>query len=63
MCGDFVVFFCEWGSGAKDKRFKAKDRPLRENSAPDEKCVRNQTLVDRNIILLPPLHITLSLIK
>jgi len=49
----FCCFLCEWDSRAKDKRFKIKDLPTRENSDPGEKCVGNQPLVDKDKILLP----------
>jgi hypothetical protein len=54
-------FLREWDNRAKDKHYKPKGWPMRENSFPGEKCVRNQTLVDKNKILLPPLHIKFSL--
>ena len=40
----FAVFFCEWDSRAKDKRYKIKDLPMPENSFPGEKYVRNRPL-------------------
>ena len=58
-----LQFFCEWGSQAKDKYGKIKDWPMRENSVPEDNYVRNQRLVDKDTILLPPLHIKLGLIK
>jgi len=36
---------------------------MRENSVSEEKCVRNQLLVDTDKILLPPLHIKLGVMK
>jgi hypothetical protein len=36
---------------------------MRENSVLVDKCVRNQWLVDKDTILLPPLHIKLGLKK
>jgi hypothetical protein len=54
-------FLCEWDSRAKDKDYEIKDWPMRENSNPEEKCVRNQPLVDKVEILLPPPHIKLGL--
>jgi hypothetical protein len=56
-------FLCEWEGRAKDKNYKIKDFPMREKSVPGEKCVRNQPLVDKDKILLPPLHIKSRLIK
>jgi len=36
---------------------------MRENSVPEQKCVRNQRLVDKNKILLSPLLMKLGLMK
>jgi hypothetical protein len=59
----FCSFLCEWGSRAKEKHYKIKDWPIRENSVPEDKCVRNQPLVDKYKILLSPLHIKYGLKK
>ena len=59
----FCCFLCEWDSRAKDKHYKIKGWPKRENSLPGEKYVRTEPLVDKNKILLPPLHITLGLMN
>jgi hypothetical protein len=40
-----------------------EDWSIRENPVPGEECVRNQQLVDKDKILLPPLHIKLGLLK
>jgi hypothetical protein len=42
---------------------KTQTSQTRENSVPGEKCVRNQLLVDKDKILLLPLHIKLWLMK
>jgi hypothetical protein len=79
ICGDLEVLglllgmqpgytkFCcllwEWDSQTKDKQYKIKNCPMRENSVSREKSVRNQTLADRHKIWLPPLHIQLVLMK
>jgi hypothetical protein len=36
---------------------------MRENLFLGEKCVRNQPLVDKDKILLPPLHMKLGFMK
>jgi hypothetical protein len=59
----FCSFLCELDSRAKDKHYKIKDWPMRGNSVPEKKCVRNQPLVDKDKILLPPLHIKLGFTK
>ena len=56
-------FLCEWDSQVQDKHYKIKDWPMGGNSVPGEKCVRNQPLVKKGTILLPPLHIKLGLMK
>ena len=48
---------------AKDKHYKIKVWSKTGNSVPGENCVRNQTLVDKDKILLPPLHMKLRLKK
>ena len=48
----FCCFLCEWNSRAKEKRYKIQDWLMRENSHPGGKCVRNQSLVDKDKILL-----------
>ena len=57
----FCCFLCEWEGRAKDKHYKTKDWPMRGNSFPGEKCVRNQTLFDKDTIFLQTLHINLVL--
>ena len=59
----FCCFLCEWESRAKDKHYKIKDCPMREKSVRGEKCVRSQPLVDKDKILLPPLHIKSGLMR
>jgi len=43
--------------------YKIKDWSVRENSFLGEMCVRNQPLVDKENILLPPLNIKLGFMK
>jgi hypothetical protein len=57
----FCCFLCEWYSWAKIKHYKIKDWPMWENSVPRKECVSNQPLVDKDKILLLPLHSTLGL--
>ena len=57
-------FLCsEWDSREKYKRYKIKDWPTPGNSGPGENCVRNQQPVEKDRILLPPLHIKLGLME
>jgi len=53
-------FLCELESRAKDKHYKIKDWPIRDNSASGGKSVINRLLVNRDKIF-PPLHIKLRL--
>jgi hypothetical protein len=59
----FCHFLCQWDSRVKDKHYKIKGWPMGENSVPGGKYVRNQALVDKDKILLLPLHIKLGLMK
>jgi len=60
QCGHTKLWrlLCEW-----DKHCKITDGPIWENSVPGEKCIRNQPLVDKEKILLPPLHIKFGFMK
>ena len=59
----FCCFIFEFDSRAKGKHYKIKNWPILDNSVSGERSVKNQPLVDRDKILLPPLHIKLGLIK
>ena len=59
----FCSLLCDWGNRANGKYYKIKYWTIRENSAPEEKCVRNQPLVDKVKILLSPLFVKLGLMK
>jgi hypothetical protein len=52
----FCCCICELDSRAKDKYYKIKDWPMRENSVPREKCQKSTTKV-----LLLTLHIKFGL--
>jgi hypothetical protein len=59
----FCCFLCQRDSRAKDKHYKIKDWLMAENSIPGGKYARSQSLVDKDKLLLPPLHIKLGLMK
>ena len=59
----FCCFLCEWDSRAEDKHYNIVDWPIRKNLIPGEKSVRNHPLLEKDKILLPPLHIKLGLMK
>ena len=79
LCGDFKMlgfllglqggytkyscFLCLWDSRADAEHFKKKVWPLRKDLVPGSGNVQNPPLVDRNKILMPPLHIKLGMIK
>jgi len=56
-------FLCLWDSRADDQHWQRKDCPVREELVVWENNLINEPLVDRDIILLPPLHIKLGLMK
>ena len=40
-----------------------KDWPVRENFAVDDKNIKDEPMINRDRIILPPLHIKLGLMK
>lgn len=79
VCGDFKMlgfllglqggytkyscFLCLWDSRADDQHYTRKEWPTRKELVPGAHNVRNEPLVSREKILLPPLHIKLGLVK
>lgn len=59
----YCCFLCLWDSRATDRHYIVKEWPQRGNYVPGEQNIKYQPLVDRNKILLPPLHIKLGLMK
>ena len=59
----YTCFLCLWDSRADDQHWQRKDWPVREELVVGENNVINEPLVDRDSILLPPLHINLGLMK
>lgn len=59
----YPCFLCEWDSRARNLHYIQKEWPLRERLVPGQKNVQRDALVDPNLVLLPPLHIKLGLIK
>lgn len=58
----YCCFLCEWDSRARNLHYKKKVWPIRD-LCPGKKNVQHPILVDRNKIILPPLHIKLGLMK
>ena len=56
-------FFCYWDSRATDQHWVEKNWPAREDLALGDKNIINESLVNRDRIILPPLHIKLGLMK
>ena len=56
-------FFCYWDSCATDQQWVKKDWPAREDLAVGDRNIINEPLVNRDYIILTPLHIKLGLLK
>ena len=59
----FPCFICEWDSRARDKHWEQKQWPRRLELVPGDKNIKCDSLVERDRILLPPLHIKLGMMK
>ena len=59
----YPCFLCLWDSRAKTKHYEQEQWPERKEFTPGKKNILNQALVDPSKVLLPPLHIKLSLMK
>ena len=52
-----------WDSRATDQHWVKKDWPSRQDLAVGDKNIINEPLVNRDRIILPPLHVKLGLMK
>lgn len=59
----FPCFICLWDSRAKQEHWVKKDWPLRKNMKPGKHNIVQNSLVARDKIILPPLHIKLGIMK
>ena len=59
----YPCFLCLWDSRADDQHWQRENWRVREEFVVGENNVINEPLVDRDSILLPPLHIKLGLMK
>ena len=59
----YGCFLCEWDSWAKTLHYLKTEWPQRKSLKVREKNVQHPILTEWHKILLPPLHIKLSLIK
>ena len=59
-----TVVFCLWDSRAVSQHYKQRDWGSRSTFVPGEHSLKENPLVDMNkVLLLPPLHIKLGLMK
>ena len=56
-------FFCLWDSRAVSQHYKQKGWGSRSTFVPGEHSLKENPLMDMNMLLLPPLHIKLGLMK
>ena len=59
----FCCFICLWDSRDRAQHYTRKDWPVRHVDIPGASNVANLPLVDRQNVILPPLHIKLGLVK
>ena len=59
----YCCFLCLWDSRAVSQHYRQKDWGPRSTFVPGEHSLKENPLVDMNKVLLPPLHIKLSLMK
>lgn len=59
----FPCFICLWDSRAKQEHWVRRNWPLRENMEPGKQNIVQNSLVARDKIILPPLHIKLGIMK
>ncbi|KAJ8671679.1 hypothetical protein QAD02_002938 [Eretmocerus hayati] len=58
-----MCFLCEWNSRSKEKHYVRKVWPPRQQMIPGQENVQAIPLVDRDKIVLSPLHIKLGIVK
>ena len=59
----FCCFLCLWDSRATAQHYVTKNRPIRQDYIPGEHNIKYPPLVQREKVILPPLHIKLGLMK
>ena len=55
----YSCFLCLWDSRAHYEHNSRREWPIRKDFVPGKQNVRNESLVQRDKIMLPPLHIKL----
>ena len=59
----YPCFICMWDSRDRAQHYVKKERPAREQLVPGARNIINKPLVEREKILIPPLHMRLGLMK
>lgn len=59
----YPCFICMWDSRDRAQHYVKKEWPAREQLVPGARNIINEPLVDREKILIPPLHMKLGLMK
>lgn len=59
----YPCFICMWDSRDRAHHYVKKEWPAREQLVPGARNIINEPLVDREKILIPPLHMKLGLMK
>ena len=59
----YCCFLCLWDSRAVQQHYQIKEWQPRTNIVPGKFNIKFEPLVDSNLVILPPLHIKLGLIK
>jgi hypothetical protein len=59
----FPCFLCEWDSIARSQHWKQKQWPSRVSLTPGAMNIAQESLVDPQKVLIPPLHIKLGFMK
>lgn len=59
----YPCFICMWDSRDRAQYYVKKDWPAREQLVPGARNIINEPLVEREKILIPPLHVKLGLMK
>ena len=59
----YCCFICEWDSRDRKQHYIKKNWPIRDRMQPGSKNVLRVPLVQRDRVIMPPLHIKLGLMK
>lgn len=59
----YCCFLCLWDSRDREKHYHKQEWPLRQQFIPGKDNVQHQPLVEKEKIIIPPLHVKLGLMK